>query len=587
MIARQSVERPQRWDVPFDPDLTPEKVDRILAMKPFCDIDQDKFPKRIPLRGIIENEAKMISYRRGDLVVRRGDYGNSAFFIMSGAARVVLEDDKNKLPEELLGRLVAKPKGLWDSIAQLWRNSKVPEYRERVQGRDAAGGDSSTKNSGSPNSAIFLQDIPGILERYKTVAIPAGEFFGEIAALGRTARTATIIADTDDTVMVEIKWQGLRELRKYTPSIKEHIDRLYRERSLTVQLRNTPMFAHLNDEQIQAVADQTQFKSVGDFDWQTKFKKGTETSSENRLDREPLIYEEGDYPDSLVLLRAGFARVSQRNGNGHKTISYLGKGQVFGFNEIAHNWRSEKHVAYRHSLRSLGYVDILVIPASVITEYVLPKMSKDELPPLFTFEEEGEVRSEKASAKSRDSKSRDNMSKTDVMEFLVENRFINGTATMLVNLDRCTRCDDCVRACASAHDNNPRFSRDGKVFGSLLVAHACMHCQDPVCMIGCPTGAIARQTGAGQVTINDITCIGCATCANSCPYENIKMVEVRDKNGSFITDAATHRPIVKATKCDLCIEQIGGPSCQNACPHDALVRMEMQQPENVTEWLQR
>ena len=46
-----------------------------------------------------------------------------------------------------------------------------------------------------------------------------------------------------------------------------------------------------------------------------------------------------------------------------------------------------------------------------------------------------------------------------MLEFLVENRLINGTAMMIIDTDRCTRCDDCVRACASGHDNNPRFMR--------------------------------------------------------------------------------------------------------------------------------
>ena len=60
-----------------------------------------------------------------------------------------------------------------------------------------------------------------------------------------------------------------------------------------------------------------------------------------------------------------------------------------------------------------------------------------------------------------------------------------------------------------------------------MVANACMHCVDPVCMIGCPTGAIHRESIEGQVVINDRTCVGCATCANSCPYDNIQMVEIR------------------------------------------------------------
>ena len=120
---------------------------------------------------------------------------------------------------------------------------------------------------------------------------------------------------------------------------------------------------------------------------------------------------------------------------------------------------------------------------------------------------------------------------SQLLDFLADHRFLNGTQTMLINLDRCTRCDDCVRACAATHDNNPRFIRQGPKHDNLMVANACMHCVDPVCMIGCPTGAIARDAETGTVRINDRTCIGCSTCANSCPYEAIRMVEIREPGG--------------------------------------------------------
>jgi Fe-S-cluster-containing hydrogenase component 2 len=87
--------------------------------------------------------------------------------------------------------------------------------------------------------------------------------------------------------------------------------------------------------------------------------------------------------------------------------------------------------------------------------------------------------------------------------------------------------------------------------------------------------------------IDDITCIGCATCANSCPYDNIRMVEIRDKDGSFVVDQETQMPIVKATKCDLCLDQPSGPACQRACPHDALVRMDLRDRERLVDWLSR
>ncbi len=174
----------------------------------------------------------------------------------------------------------------------------------------------------------------------------------------------------------------------------------------------------------------------------------------------------------------------------------------------------------------------------------------------------------------------------DTLEFLTENRFFNGTASMLIDLDRCTRCDDCVRACAAAHDNNPRFLRHGLTNGRIMVANACMHCVDPVCMIGCPTGAIHRDAFGGQVVINPVTCIGCKACFNNCPYDAIRMVEIRDDVGALMVDKEM-KPIIKATKCDLCVEQIGGPSCERACPHGALKRMNLNDLDTFASWLKR
>lgn len=106
-------------------------------------------------------------------------------------------------------------------------------------------------------------------------------------------------------------------------------------------------------------------------------------------------------------------------------------------------------------------------------------------------------------------------------------------------------------------------------------------------MIGCPTGAIARDSVTGNVLINDATCIGCQTCANSCPYDNIQMVEIRDPKGSLVLDEQTQQPILKATKCDLCVDQLGGPACQRSCPHDALVRIDMQNLDSLQAWVSR
>ena len=106
-----------------------------------------------------------------------------------------------------------------------------------------------------------------------------------------------------------------------------------------------------------------------------------EDSSSERLAQEPIIVEEGHYPDGLLMIRSGFARVSRRLNHGQQTVRYIGRGTVFGFDEIVRQWQSgsKDSEGYRYSLRSVGYTDVLRVPTSIIEEYVLPTMPEDIL----------------------------------------------------------------------------------------------------------------------------------------------------------------------------------------------------------------
>jgi Fe-S-cluster-containing hydrogenase component 2 len=64
------------------------------------------------------------------------------------------------------------------------------------------------------------------------------------------------------------------------------------------------------------------------------------------------------------------------------------------------------------------------------------------------------------------------------------------------------------------------------------------------------------------------------------------MVEIRDASGQFMVDADM-KPIIKATKCDLCVENHGGPACERACPHGALARINLNEIESLTEWMKK
>jgi Fe-S-cluster-containing hydrogenase component 2 len=99
---------------------------------------------------------------------------------------------------------------------------------------------------------------------------------------------------------------------------------------------------------------------------------------------------------------------------------------------------------------------------------------------------------------------------------------VQGQKLLLIDLDLCTRCGDCVRACVNTHDDGyTRLFLDGPRFDRFLVPSACRNCLNPSCMIGCPVGSIQRGDN-GEIVIRD-WCVGCGLCARQCPYDSIQM----------------------------------------------------------------
>ncbi|HEY6047372.1 MAG TPA: 4Fe-4S dicluster domain-containing protein, partial [Pyrinomonadaceae bacterium] len=133
-----------------------------------------------------------------------------------------------------------------------------------------------------------------------------------------------------------------------------------------------------------------------------------------------------------------------------------------------------------------------------------------------------------------------------------------------------------------------------------LSPSVCMHCKDPECLTGCPTGAIFRDP-RGHVDIEPQTCIGCFDCATQCPYNAISMVprngspavapglltRLRNLFGSSappVPPAAENEDMI-AIKCNLCESTPLNPagakrpaySCEENCPTGALVRVNPQE----------
>jgi Fe-S-cluster-containing hydrogenase component 2 len=116
----------------------------------------------------------------------------------------------------------------------------------------------------------------------------------------------------------------------------------------------------------------------------------------------------------------------------------------------------------------------------------------------------------------------------------VDQGLYNAQRLLVLDLEACTRCDECTKACSDTHDGITRLIREGLRIDKWLVASSCRSCSDPYCLVGCPVDAIHRDGQGKQIQIES-HCIGCGLSANNCPYGNINM-HPRPKG-----EAAAHR----------------------------------------------
>ena len=598
MAGAIAIERPKRWDHPLDPSMLLRDLDWLIASEPFASMNPDCFPKSTPLVEILKNDARISRYEHGDVIIREGEYGGSAFIVIRGQVRTLI----TRLESSSL-HVAQKERPSWLKLLKdSLKRFPVPEVRQVATTRIHKDGPPAKNGSLHKNSPlglvtqlrsvddkprVFLQDASAILAGSTSEPLGEGELFGEMAAITRSPSHYTVVAE-GPVVLLEIRWQGLRLLRR-DPEFQKQLDHRYRGSGLKAHLRETLLFRFLPAEHLEKIAESTQLVSYGDREWFSEYKTTRKLDVQEQLRQEPIIIEEGSPVNDLILIRSGFARRSYKLGAGHHTIAYLGRGESFGLSELIHNTHHGINEAtvipYQESLRAIGFVDVLKISRRAFVEHAIPFIRGTELPkPIQSarYDSLGHVLSDAPPLSSKQ-----DAADPAFLEFLVDERLINGREVMMINTERCTRCDDCVSACARVHDGNPRFIRTGPQFGPFQFAHACMHCTDPVCMIGCPTGAIARDSDTGIISINPETCIGCSVCSESCPYENIVMVQIHDNRGRALVDKESKLPILQATKCDLCQSLPTGPACQAACPHEALVRIDASNLKALQNWMDR
>jgi CRP-like cAMP-binding protein/Fe-S-cluster-containing dehydrogenase component len=478
--------------------------------------------KALPIfAGIAEGTLKklqanvfLVPYAAGETILREGDYSDAAYYIASGVVQVTLA-----------------------KLASLPSLPVRPAPRPQVGRLPSAPGVLAAKPDSSSRT-IVLTDIPAEIMRGERVILETGELFGEISALSRYPASATVKAETD-TECVVIKTPALRMMQRSSKSFKEYVDRRYRERSLTNHLLSVPLFAGSDPELLEKLRQKVDLVS---------YEPGQ------------VIVEQGSRADAFFLVRGGYVKVGVRVGSKDVAVTYLRKGDYAGETSLLLD------EPWPYTLSALEHVEVVKLSEDDFKDVVKwqPGVTKELWERTLS------------QLKARGRASRD-PSSAEYLDMAMETGLIHGESVLLIDLETCTRCDDCVRACAETHGGTPRFVREGLKYRNWLVPTSCYECTDPVCMIGCPTGAITRPEGGSEVVIDPMTCIGCGNCVRRCPWDNI--VEVP------FSHPVLKKDIKLATKCDQCVGRKEGPACVQMCPHGSAVRISFKDFATVAETL--
>ncbi len=482
------------------------------------------------------NEGSVVRrhFKDGEVICREGEFGSTAFVIESGQVEVSLRTPI----KHLKARKGPGDKKSWGPFGL------IQHFRSTLVSRDK---DPREEENASPR--FIPVDAPVALAYENPVArlTPEDVIFGEMTCMNNYPRSATVRAVGDVTVL-EVLRNVLYILQRNKKS-RDLLEQAYRKRAIDSHLRNVPVFAALTEE--------AEFKRLVDF--------LRHRARLVRLSPGEVIFRQGDKADSMYLVRVGFVKVTLRQPGGEHVLNYVGPGGYVGEIGLLSHLPEVGAPAGRRTATcsALDHVDLVRIGAEHFRRIV------EEFPRVR--EEFVRVAQRRIEDQER---SRNQVEGVPLGEFLGQG-LAHAQSLLVLDLEKCTRCDECTKACADAHDGVTRLVREGLRFDKYLVASSCRSCLDPYCMVGCPVGSIRRR-GSREIIIED-WCIGCGKCAENCPYGNINMHPL--PTGEVAPDPnepGRSIPVVrqKATLCDLCYGLPDGkPSCVYACPHDAAHRM--------------
>jgi CRP-like cAMP-binding protein/Fe-S-cluster-containing hydrogenase component 2 len=416
--------------------------------------------------------------------------------------------------------------------------------------------------------------------RVHVATLSAGMFYGELGVLGGLPRTVDILA-AGETEIFYVPRHALKYL-EINEQARTMLAERYRERAVTTAAADLDLFRAVPSEFITELIPKCEILRY-------------------ELRGIPIV-KQGELGDALYIVRDGFLQVVREEPDGsERVIAYLRAGEFFG---------------------EMALFETGVRASSVLTagKCELIKIAGSDFLALSRRFPEIEVEVRKVIARRHEQTRTITPELSDLLKTMGQLGVIQADALLVMDLDLCIKCDNCVRACESLHGQS-RLIRNGIQLGKYLVPSACRHCDDPKCMNACPTGALKRRP-EGEIYFQYDMCIGCGNCAIACPYDNIAMIDtptfdraqarksrIMDDPDFFrpypvashdVADdgwfkrlfggrrqtkskrkpapvqaggAPSHAPVAFPIKCDLC-DGLPFMGCVHSCPTGAAIRID-------------
>ena len=392
--------------------------------------------------------------------------------------------------------------------------------------------------SGEVDVTTETQDHKAIL----LATLKRGDFFGEMGPLSGQPRTATITA-RERAVVLQLSKTLFLNLLRHSPATKRKIDQKYIERSLRTHLRQVALFSSLPEAALEELTNLVELVS---------FSKGD------------VIIWEGDDGDCLYLIRSGFVKVSKGQLDHEKILTYLREGSYFG--EMA---------LVREEKRNANVVAMTDVEAVRIGKGEFQQIARN------SSEVQAEINRTMASREIGAQEINKDQRLAKAMNFVVSKGLAQAREILVVDLEKCIGCNNCADACAMVR-GHARIERRGSRLGQFLVPTSCFHCENPECLL-CPVGGIVRDK-SGEIHHTEF-CNGCGGCARRCPYGNILVVKLGDRDQDHGEDGPSEgeakpkkrRPGQTVVKCDMC-RDYPNMACVHNCPTGA---MQVLTPEDL------